>query len=66
MGYGDMTCQNPDSKIPTPHLDQLAQDGVRFTDGHSSSGVCTPSRYALLDRSLSLAFFSRYLCRLDG
>ena len=48
MGYGDMTCQNPDSKIPTPHLDQLAQDGVRFTDGHSSSGVCTPSRYALL------------------
>lgn len=48
MGYGDLAIQNPDSKIPTPHLDQLAQEGMRFTDGHSSSGICTPSRYALL------------------
>ena len=48
MGYGDMACQNPDSKIPTPHLDQLASEGARFIDGHSSSGICTPSRYALL------------------
>ena len=48
MGYGDLACQNPESKIPTPNLDQLAQEGVRFTDGHSSSGICTPSRYALL------------------
>ena len=48
MGYGDLACQNPDSKIPTPNLDRLAKQGVRFTDGHSSSGVCTPSRYALL------------------
>lgn len=48
MGYGDLAIQNPDSKIPTPHLDQLARDGMRFTDGHSSSGICTPSRYALL------------------
>lgn len=48
MGYGDLACQNPDSKIPTPHLDQLAREGMRFTDGHSSSGICTPSRYALL------------------
>jgi arylsulfatase A len=48
MGYGDLACQNPDSKIPTPNLDQLASEGIRFTDGHSSSGVCTPSRYALL------------------
>lgn len=48
MGYGDMGAQNPDSKIPTPHLDQLAKEGTRFTDGHSSSGICTPSRYALL------------------
>ncbi|QDT69168.1 Arylsulfatase [Planctomycetes bacterium MalM25] len=48
MGYGDLACQNPDSKIPTPHLDRLASEGVRFTDGHSSSGICTPSRYALL------------------
>lgn len=48
MGYGDLGCQNPDSKIPTPHLDRLAAEGIRFTDGHSSSGICTPSRYALL------------------
>ncbi len=48
MGYGDLACQNPESKIPTPNLDQLAVEGMRFSDGHSSSGICTPSRYALL------------------
>ena len=48
MGYGDLGIQNPDSKIPTPHLDRLAREGTRFTDAHSSSGICTPSRYALL------------------
>ncbi len=48
MGYGDLNCQNPDSKIPTPHLDRLASQGMRFTDAHSPSAVCTPTRYALL------------------
>ncbi len=48
LGFGDLGCYNPDSKIPTPNLDQLAAEGMRFTDGHSSSGICTPSRYALL------------------
>ncbi len=48
MGYGDLGANNTDSKIPTPHLDRLAAEGMRFTDGHSSSGVCTPSRYAML------------------
>lgn len=48
MGYGDLACQNPESKIPTPNLDRLAAEGLRFTDAHSSSGICTPSRYALL------------------
>jgi arylsulfatase A len=48
LGFGDLTCYNLESKIPTPHLDQLAGEGIRFTDGHSSSGICTPSRYALL------------------
>lgn len=48
MGYGDLGIQNPDSKIPTPHLDQLAREGMRFTDAHSSSGICSPSRFALL------------------
>ena len=48
MGYGDLGANNSESKIPTPHLDKLAEQGMRFTDGHSSSGICTPSRYALL------------------
>ncbi len=48
MGYGDMSCQNPKSKIQTPNLDKLASEGMRFTDAHSSSGICSPSRFALL------------------
>lgn len=48
LGFGDLGCYNADSKIPTPNLDQLARQGMRFTDGHSSSGICSPSRYALL------------------
>jgi arylsulfatase A len=48
MGYGDISIMNPESKIPTPNLDKLTASGMRFDDGHSSSGICTPSRYALL------------------
>jgi len=48
MGYGDLGANNPESKIPTPNLDKLAAEGMRFTDGHSTSGICTPSRYSLL------------------
>jgi arylsulfatase A len=48
MGHGDLAIQNPNSKIPTPNLDRLARQGMRFSDGHSSSGICSPSRYALL------------------
>ncbi len=48
LGFGDLSCYSKDSKIPTKHLDKLAAEGMRFTDGHSSSGICTPSRYALL------------------
>ncbi|MEM8912780.1 MAG: arylsulfatase [Planctomycetota bacterium] len=48
LGFGDLGCFNADSKIPTVHLDRLASQGIRFTDAHSSSGICTPSRYALL------------------
>ncbi|MCR9245400.1 MAG: arylsulfatase [bacterium] len=48
LGYGDLGCYRPESKIPTPHLDRLAREGLRCTDAHSSSGICTPSRYALL------------------
>ena len=48
LGYGDVRCYNRDSKIPTPQLDALAAGGMRFTDAHSSSSVCSPTRYALL------------------
>ena len=48
LGYGDVGCYNRESKIPTPHLDRLALEGMRFTDAHSPSTVCTPTRYSLL------------------
>ena len=49
LGYGDVSCYNPDrGKIQTPHVDRLAREGMRFTDAHSSSAVCSPSRYTLL------------------
>jgi len=48
MGYGDPGCYNDESKIPTPHIDQLAKEGRRFTDAHAAASVCTPTRYGLL------------------
>ena len=49
LGYGDVRCNNPQRcKIDTPNMDRLAQQGMRFTDAHSSSGCCSPSRYALM------------------
>ena len=47
LGYGDLSCYGA-TKIQTPHLDQLAMAGIRFTNGRSSSATCTPSRYALM------------------
>lgn len=48
MGYGDLSCLNPQSRIHTAHLDRLAAGGLVFRDAHSSSAVCTPSRYSIL------------------
>ena len=48
LGYGDVGAFNPAGRIPTPHLDRLAREGLRFTDAHTASAVCTPTRYALL------------------
>lgn len=48
MGLGDIGAYNSDSKVPTPHLNRLASQGMRFNDAHSPSAVCTPTRYALL------------------
>lgn len=48
QGYGDASCLNPDARFQTPNLDRLAREGIRFTNGHCSDAVCTPSRYGLL------------------
>ncbi|QNN23112.1 arylsulfatase [Planctomycetales bacterium ZRK34] len=48
MGYGDVQALNPEGKIKTPHLDRLTREGMAFTDVHSSSAVCTPTRYGVL------------------
>src|SRR3954471_17457575 len=48
LGYGDVQCLNPEGKIKTPHIDAVAAAGMKFTDAHTSSAVCTPTRYGLL------------------
>ncbi len=48
MGYGDVGCYNPESKIPTPNMDRLSARGIRFRDAHAPSAVCTPTRYGVL------------------
>ena len=48
LGYGDVSCYNDQAKVPTPNLDRLAREGMRFTDAHSPATVCTPSRYSLM------------------
>lgn len=48
LGYGDVACLNPEGKIKTPHMDQLAKEGMTFTDAHSGSAVCTPTRYGVI------------------
>lgn len=48
MGYGDIQAYNPKSSIPTPHLNRLVEEGMRFTDAHSGSAVCTPTRYGVV------------------
>ncbi|MBK1817107.1 sulfatase-like hydrolase/transferase [Luteolibacter yonseiensis] len=53
LGYGDVSIYNPESKIRTPHLDRLAGQGMRFTDAHAPSSVCTPTRYSILTGRLA-------------
>jgi len=47
LGYGDLSCYNPDAAYKTPRLDRMAAEGIRFTDAHSPSTICSPSRYGL-------------------
>jgi len=48
LGYGDVSCLNKDSKVPTQNIDAFARDGITFTDAHAASSVCSPSRYGVL------------------
>ena len=48
LGYGDVGAFNPAGRIPTPHLDRLAREGMRLTDVHAAAALCTPTRYGLL------------------
>ena len=48
MGVADVSYGDSAAKIQTPNIDSLASKGMTFTDGHSSSGICTPSRFAML------------------
>jgi hypothetical protein len=48
MGYGDVACYNNRSQIPTPNMNRLAEEGIKFTDAHTPSAVCTPTRYGFL------------------
>lgn len=48
QGFGDVSALNPDAKFKTPNMDKIANEGIVFTDGHSSDAVCSPSRYTLL------------------
>ena len=48
LGYGDVHALNSDGKIATPHMDKMAGQGMVFTDAHSSSAVCSPTRYGIM------------------
>ncbi|MCF8715609.1 arylsulfatase [Joostella atrarenae] len=48
LGYGDISALNPEGKIQTPNIDELANEGLKFTDAHTSSSVCTPTRYGII------------------
>lgn len=48
LGYGDIACFNPNSKISTPNIDALAENGMKFTNAHAAGTWCVPSRYGLL------------------
>ena len=48
MGYGDLSGLNPDSGIQTPNMDRIIEEGIHFTDAHSNSAVCTPTRYGII------------------
>jgi len=55
LGYGELGCQG-NQQIPTPHIDSIAKNGVRFTDGYVTAPVCSPSRAGLMSGRLQARF----------
>lgn len=67
LGYGDVGCYNPEAKVRTPNLDRLAAEGMRFTDAHSASTVCTPSRYSIMTGQMAFRIGYRgVFCGVGG
>jgi arylsulfatase A-like enzyme len=66
LGYGDLGCQGA-TKIATPRIDSLAREGLRFTDAHSYSAICMPSRYSVLTGryAFRLRRSMEYACSFD-
>lgn len=66
LGYRDLSCYGAE-KIATPRIDSLARDGVRFADAHSYSGICMPSRYAILSGRYGFRLLRPmdYACNFD-
>jgi arylsulfatase A len=62
LGWGDIDAYNEHSAVPTPNCSRFATQGMRFTDMHASSAVCTPSRYSILTVPLLLAFTAEEGC----
>lgn len=67
QGYGDVSALNPEAKFKTPNMDKIANQGIVFTDGHSSDAVCSPSRYTLLTGRYSWrTSLKKSVLRADG
>src|SRR6056297_3668239 len=61
LGYGDLSCYGA-TKVQTPNIDRLAEQGMRFTDAHSPHAVCTPTRYALLTGRYAWRTWVKHRC----
>jgi arylsulfatase A-like enzyme len=66
MGWGDPQCFNPQSKIATPHIDQLAAEGMKFTNAHAGGSICVPSRYSLLTGRMPYRNWNRAAIKRTG
>ena len=65
LGYGDLKVCNPDCKIATPGTGQMGKEGMSFTDAHSGSAVCTPTRYGILTGTKSVDCGATKIRRVD-